>query len=690
LNKVALAVVRFRKTVLSVFIAALLLSILMALGVKVNYDLTLYLPEDSDTTSAMNALEESFGYPQIGEVMVKGVSLVKALELKGEIEKIDGVSNVMWLDDVADITQPVEFLDTETVEAYYKENNALFQVEYTENGYSSLTSDAIDSIRALLSEEVGEGGYAVGGAQAASKALMETTEREVGIISAIAAVIILAILLMLTTSWLEPVLFLVVIGIAVAINMGTNAFIGEISNITQSTQAILQLAISMDYSIFLFERFTAERNAGASVTESVKTAIQKSVTALSGSCLTTVAGFAALGFMDYGIGIDLGRVLVKGILISLLSVVFLLPVLIMYCAPLLEKLRHRSLLPNLNGFAKLVVKGRFVFLALCLIIAIPAFLAQRNNHFLYGEAGINQQGTEIYEEQRQIYDLFGEQNQVLLLYPHGDIVSETALAADLQDKDYIKSVQGIVTLADPTIPREILPKELLDNFCTDQYDRMILMLDLPGESEETFKAVEDIRKTAAAYYKEYYLAGNSTGIYDIKQVVETDFSKVNAISIVAVMIIILIVFRSLSLPFILTLVIEISIWLNMSIPYFQGSTMSFVGYMIISSIQLGATIDYAILLSDRYLEFRITMDKREAARKAIATAGGSIFTSFLILGTAGITLGIVSQTAAISEMGILIGRGAFMSGVMVLVLLPQLLILFDKVILKTTSIKKHQ
>lgn len=690
MNKVAEAVVRFRKTILAVFIAAFLLSIIMVFGVRVNYDLTRYLPADSDTTRAMNALEGSFGYPQIGEVMVKGVSLLQAIELKGEIERIEGVSNVMWLDDVADITQPVEFLDPETVEAYYKENNALFQVEYLENGYSSLTSAAIDKIRALLSGSVGEGNFAIGGAQAASKALMETTEREVVVISIIAAVIILGILLMLTTSWLEPVLFLVVIGVAVAINMGTNAFIGEISNITQSTQAILQLAISMDYSIFLFERFTAERKEGATVNEAVKTAIRKSVTALSGSCLTTVAGFAALGFMNYGIGIDLGRVLVKGILISLLSVNFLLPVLICYSAPLLERLRHRSLLPNLEGFAKLVVRGRLIFLVLCLIIAIPAYLAQQNNSFLYGEAGINQKGSQIYEEQKQIYDLFGEHNQVILLYPHGDIIAEKSLAAELQDKEYIKSVQGIVTLADPTIPREMLPEELLENFCTDSYDRMILMLALPDESEETFKAVEDIRKTASGYYDEYYLAGSSTGIYDIKQVVETDFGKVNTISIVAVMIIVLVVFRSFSLPFILTLVIEISIWLNMSIPYFQGSTMSFVGYMIISSIQLGATIDYAILLSDRYLELRTTLSKREAARKAIATAGGSIFTSFLILGTAGLTLGIVSQTAAISEMGILIGRGAFMSGVLVLVLLPQLLVLLDKPIIKTTSMKKYK
>jgi len=466
--------------------------------------------------------------------------------------------------------------------------------------------------------------------------------------------------------------------------MGSNIFVGRISNVTQSTQAILQMAISMDYSIFLFERFMFERENGASVTEAVKTAVKKSVVSLSGSSLTTIAGFLALWFMDYGIGFDLGRVLVKGIVISLFTIMTLLPVLILFTAPLLEKLRHRSLMPGLEGFARTVLKGRYIFIVLCFLVMVPAFLAQSRNDFLYGEAGINKEGTEIFDEGKEITDIFGEQNQVVLLVPKGSVASETALADDLGDKEYVKSLQSIPTLADPAIPREILPGELTDNFASDEYVRMIIMLDVPSESEETFAAVEDLKNTISGYYDEYYLAGSSTAIYDIKQVVETDYNTVNTISILSVMFIILIVFRSLSLPFILTFVIEISIWINMSIPYFAGNTLSFVGYLIVSSVQLGATIDYAILLADRYLEYREILPKRDAAMKAVSTSGGSGFTSFLILGTAGLSLGIVSQTAAISELGTLIGRGAFMSGVMVLILLPQLLVIFDPVIMRTT------
>jgi predicted RND superfamily exporter protein len=283
-----------------------------------------------------------------------------------------------------------------------------------------------------------------------------------------------------------------------------------------------------------------------------------------------------------------------------------------------------------------------------------------------------------------ISGVFGEQNQAVIMVPLGHFESEAELSEVLGKKDYVKSVQSISALADPAIPIEFLPTELTENFVSEDYARIILMLDVPLESEETFGAVEDLENTISEYYEEYYLAGNSTAIYDIKQVVETDYQTVNTISIIAVMLIILFVFRSLSLPFILTFVIEVAIWLNMAIPYFAGSTLSFVGYLIISSVQLGATIDYAILLADRYMEFRETLPKREAAIEAVVSAGGSIFTSFLILGSAGLSLGFISQTAAISELGILIGRGAFISGIMVLTLLPALLVLFDGAIMRTT------
>lgn len=682
--RIAEAVVRFHKVILVVFIVAAVICVLLALGVKVNYDMTKYLPQDSNLAKSVEVLEDSFGYPEVGTVMLRDLSIPQVIQLKEEIEELDGVYQVMWLDDVADITQPIEFLDSDLTDIYYKDGNALLQITYFENGYSPLTSKTINTIRNILTDRVGEDGYAMGGSQFASKALAETADKEVTRISIIVALLILIILLLLTDSWLAPVLYLGVIGVAVIINMGTNIFFGEISNVSQSTQAILQLAISMDYSIFLFERFSSERASGAIVEDAVKTAIMKSTTALAGSSITTVAGFLALWFMDYGIGFDLGRVLVKGILISLISVMTLLPVLIKLTAPLLEKSSHRSLLPRLRGYARFTQKAKLMFIGLCILLMIPAFLAQQNNNFIYGETGINREGSDIYEEELMISGVFGEQNQAVIMVPLGHFESEAELSEVLGKKDYVKSVQSISALADPAIPIEFLPTELTENFVSEDYARIILMLDVPLESEETFGAVEDLENTISEYYEEYYLAGNSTAIYDIKQVVETDYQTVNTISIIAVMLIILFVFRSLSLPFILTFVIEVAIWLNMAIPYFAGSTLSFVGYLIISSVQLGATIDYAILLTDRYMEFRETLPKREAAIEAVVSAGGSIFTSFLILGSAGLSLGFISQTAAISELGILIGRGAFISGIMVLTLLPALLVLFDGAIMRTT------
>lgn len=690
MERIAEAVVRFRKGILVLFIIAAVVCMFLSLGVKINYDMTEYLPKDSNLAKSVEVLKENFGNTEVGTVMLRGLSIPQVIQIKEEIEGIEGVYQVMWLDDVVDITQPIEFIDPGIAENYYIDGNALLQITYFENGYSPLTGKAIDNIREMLSDRIGADGFAMGGSQFAAKALVETADKEVTKISIVAALLILVILLLLTNSWLAPVLYLGVIGVAVAINMGTNIFFGEISNVSHSTQAILQLAISMDYSIFLFERFTSERSGGASVEEAVKAAVRKSTIALAGSSLTTVAGFLALWFMDYGIGFDLGRVLVKGIIISLISVMTLLPVLILFTAPLLEKTGHRSLLPRLNGYAKITQKVKYAFIGLCIVLLIPAFLAQQNNNFIFGETGINREGSDIYEEEQLINSAFGKQNQVVIMVSKGHAVAEIALSEVLEGKDYVKSVQSISTLADPAIPVEFLPSELTENFLSGDFARIILWMDVPVESDETFAAVEDLEGTVSEYYDEYYLAGNSTAIYDIKQVVETDYGIVNTLSIVAVMLIILVVFRSLSIPLILTFVIEAAIWINMSVPYFTGSTLSFVGYLIISSVQLGATIDYAILLADRYLEHRETLPKREAAIEAVSSAGGSIFTSFLILASAGLSLGFISQTAAISELGILIGRGAFISGIMVLTLLPELLVMFDGIIMKTTLRPKRR
>lgn len=657
------------------------------LFVNVNYDLTSYLPDDADTMVAISTIRDEFGYPGSAELMVTDISIPLALELKERVAGVGGVKSVMWLDDVADVNMPVSMQDSGLVETYYKDGAARFQLEFWENGYSEKTISAIREIRELA-EESG-GGTAMTGDAVSAGNLLEATSREMLLISGIAIVIIIGILLFATTSWIEPALFLVVIGVAIGINMGTDAIFGSVSYITKSCEALLQLAISIDYSLILFHRFKEERERTGDVKSAMQTAISKSVVSLGASCLTTVAGFAALTFMRYGIGRDLGFVLLKGILISLISVIFLLPALILYTVKWLDRTAHKSRMPKLKGFQRGVFRIRRVLVPVLVVIAIPAFLASQRNHFMYGDAGISaQEDSPAYIETKMIRDTFGSHRLSVLLVPSGDPSAESRLARELSEKDYVTDVTALSTVADSAVPRSLLPESLVDRFESENYARMLIYTSLEGESQYNFDCVADMKATVAAYYPDnYHIAGQAEGIANIKEIVESDFPVVNLISIGLVLLIILISFRSLSIPVLLTFVIELSIWINMSVPYFTDTPLTFLGYIIVSSIQLGATIDYAILLTDRYMEARIRLPKQEAMHFALDQSVGSILTSASLFAVAGISMYIFSNTSAISEIGLLIGRGAILSGLMVLVLLPLLLVMADKIIQKTTMRK---
>lgn len=676
LGKISEHIVRKRRLILLLFGLLTLLSILLVPTVRVNYNMSKYLPEDMPTKEALMVMEEEFGLGGTAQVMLTEVSIVEAKEIKNRIADIKGVKSVTWLDDIADITQPLEILDAELVEEYYQENSALLLIEFTEDDYSLLTGSALEEIRQLAKDKVMLRGPAV-----TAKAMRETTSKEIIQIVAFVLPVFLLILILSTSSWFESVLFIAVIGISVIINMGTNFIFGEVSFMTQMSGAVLQFAIAMDYSIFLLHRFAEERASGAGVEEAMKRALYKSFTSISASALTTVAGFVALIFMRYQIGMDMGLVLAKGILLSLLSVLLLLPAMTIYSDRLIERTQHRSFMPSFQGFGRVAVKLRYIILALVMIIILPAFRGQAANHFLYGEASIAlSEGTKQAQEEAQISAIFGPYNPMVLLVPSGNIAKEAALADKLQHLDTVDSIQALVTIADSAIAREMLPDELVERFETSNYSRFILFLNTEIEGEKAFQAVDQVDALVASYYGEnYILVGSSASVRDIKTVVEEDFTRVNMISILAVGLILLFSFRSLLLPVILVFVIETSVWINMSVPYFMNSTLNFIGYMIVSSVQLGGTVDYAILLTTRYLDNRKTMVKREAASKAISDAGGSILTSAAILGSAGFILGGVSSIAGISELGILIGRGALLSLLLVLIMLPLFLVLFDQV-----------
>jgi len=689
LKRMAQIIVRRRKMILILFSIVTFLSLFLIPAVRVNYDMSEYLPEDMPTKKAMEVLDKEFGLNGSAQVMVTKLSIPKAKELKDKILLVKGVKSVTWLDDLVDIRKPIEILDKDIVDGFYKDGAALYQVVFDEDDYSLLVGTALDEIRTAAGSNA-----AIRGPAVAAKAVRETTSKEIVTIVAFVLPIFLLILLLSTSSWFEPILFITVIGVSVLINMGTNFVFGEISFMTQMSAAVLQFAIAMDYSIFLLHRFAEERATGAGVEDAMRRALYKSFSSILASSLTTVAGFVALMFMRYRIGMDMGLVLAKGIIFSLVSVLLLLPALAIFGDKIIDRTHHKLFLPSFKKFGHVVVKFRFAIVALLLITLIPAFRGQSANHFFYGESSIALgEGTQPAIEESQIKVAFGSYNPIVLMVPSGNIAKETALAGRLELLASVNSVQALATLADSAIARDMLPVKVVEQFETANYSRMIIDLNTEVESTAAFLAVDQVTELAQSYYGEkFILVGSSASIRDIKDVVEVDFTRVNLISILAVALILLFTFRSLLLPGILILVIEASIWINMSIPYFTNSSLNFIGYMIVSAIQLGGTIDYAILLTDRYTDNRKSMEKKEAAAKAVSDAGGSILTSAGILCSAGFILGKVSSIAGISELGILIGRGALLSSLLVFILLPQLLVIFDKAIkwstLKDSTLSK--
>ena len=677
-------ILKYKKSILVFFIIATVISLFTSSMVNINYNIMDYLPEEAPSTKALDVMNEEYdkGAANV-RVVLKDVSIVDALKYKEKIKKVDGVDDIQWLDDVVNIKEPLELQNQDTIESWYKNNEALFSITVNEDKEES----AIDEI----GEIIGENGMISGSAVNIVFA-QETTEKELIKMMVILIPIILIILFLTTSSWFEPVLFLSTIGIAIIINSGTNLILGEISFVTKAAGSILQLAVSMDYSIFLLHRFSEFRNEGLAVKEAMKEAILKSVSSILSSGLTTVVGFAALIVMKFKIGPDMGFVMLKAICLSLISVLVLLPVLALYCYKLIDKTQHKSFMPKFNKFAKVSYKFRHISIILFLLLLIPCFLAQQNNSFSYGASEIySDESTKIGHDTAAINKEFGKTNPLVLMVPKGDLVSERALCDELENIDKITSITSYAETVGITIPTEYVPDDTLSQLISDNYSRFIIVANVKVEGDETFALIDEIRNLAYKYYDDsYYFLGESVNTLDLKETIEDDNKKVNAISIIAIMIILLLTFKSLSLPIILVLVIEFSIWSNLTFNYFIGNDVFYIAYLIISSIQLGATIDYAILFTNRYIENRETMNKKEATQATISTTTVSILTSASILATAGIILGEISTNSIIAQLGILVGRGAILSLILVLFVLPALLMLLDKLIAKTTKKNKGE
>jgi predicted RND superfamily exporter protein len=468
--------------------------------------------------------------------------------------------------------------------------------------------------------------------------------------------------------------------------MGTNFIFGEISYMTFACAAILQLAVSMDYSIFLLHRFELERQTESDPGKAMAKAAAASFSSIMASGTTTIVGFIALIFMSYTIGADMGLVLAKGIVFSLLTVMILLPAITVGFTKAIDKTKHKRLLPNMKKVQQLLNgKAKYVVIALLVIVSVVCFMAQNNNTYLYSTNNVGDEKQNTINE--KIKQEFGESNEFVILVPKGNEVSEYGMAQELESLPYVRSVQGLYSFIDPTVPDSIVPESVKDELISEHYSRYIVDVNAAVETQKAFNAVTEIRQISSKWFEGSYVTGASPVIFDIQNATSGDFSLVTWLSILFVGIIILVTFRSITLPVILMFIIETSIWINMSVPYFSGEPMIFIGYMVISSVQLGATLDYAILMTNYYLEGRKTLGKKEASEYAAEKAGMSIVMSALVLSSAGFVVSATFNQQAMSQLGALIGRGALLSGFLTIFVLPQVLILLDKLIIKTSFLK---
>ena len=667
------AIIRHRKMVLIIFIIAAIICALLFPMVVVKYNMAEYLPPDAQSTRALELIKDEFaGALPNANVTVRDVSLVEALAMKQEIAGLEHISEVLWLDDITDLRQPLEMGDKDTIENYYKDRTAYYSAVIIKGS----EKEGIDELRALLGNK-----GTVTGEASEIEFVQSAANTEVMNAMIILLPLILLILILSTTSWIEPLLFLAAIGMSVVINMGTNSFFGGVSFLTNAVTPILQLAVSLDYAIFLLHSFSRNRKNGVDIDTAMREAIKESFSTVAASASTTLFGFMALLFMSFRLGADLGLSLAKGIVFSFISVMIFLPALTMSVYKVLDKTRHRELIPTFSNVHNILRKVAIPAIVIIAVIIIPCFLGQSQTDFLYGyQAAFDEMiGQDINNTEDQ------RSTVMVLLVPRGDIVREELLSNDLLTLSHVTSVTSYAKTVGAGIPPEFLDSSITDQFYSEHFARYIVYVDTPQEGDAAFATVEEITAMAEGYYPEgIYSAGQSANLYDIKTVVRSDNSLTNLIAIIAIFIVLLITFKSGILPFLLLFTIEAAIWINLSIPYFTGTPINYVGYLVLNTVQLGATVDYAILLTMTYMRNRQTMLKNEAIHRALGSSFRSILVSAATLAMAGFTLSGTSSNSLIADIGMLLGRGTLLSMTMVLVFLPAMLMIFDKAIGKTT------
>ena len=676
LKKMAHFIVQRGRIIEKFFIAMTILCAVCYPFVGVNYDLSKYLPDFAPTKQALDVMEKEFGYPGMARIMVKDVTLPEARTIRQRISRVDGVDLVVGPDLAANVYSTDAFIKNSLTDRFYKDGNAVYQIIFEDGDSDASTHKAINEIYGIVGRDRG----CFAGSAVSSKERQESITREIAMAIGMAVVIIWLILTLTTTSWFEPFLFILVMAVAIVLNMGSNIMFGRISFFTFSTAAILQLAVSMDYSIFLLHTYTAIKQSGVDSRPAMEAAIEKSCSSILASGATTIVGFLVIALMKFTIGRDVGFVLTKGIVCSLVTVLFLMPTLILRFDKKIEKTAHRSFLPPLDGLGKLMYRIRIPVLAAAAFCAVPCYFGQSMNYFYYGDDALGSgPGTRVYEDSRAIEDVFGKSNVIIAMVPNGNVIKERRLTEELEDQEFIDYALSMAGTLPQGIPESFLPETVTKQLRTGSYARILISMENREESSYSFQCSEKLTEIVKKYYPEdSYVIGMTPTTIDIRDILTDDYNRVSIISLAGVALVVMLTFHSVMVPILVIIPIEVAIYLNMTIPYIIGDSMVYIGYIIVSCLQLGATIDYSILMTNNYMEFRETIGSREAAVTAIAKSAISILTSGGILTVVGYLLYFTSSIQAISQVGRLVGRGALLSMLLVLSLLPALLAAFDK------------
>lgn len=666
------------KLIEKIFAVLFVISAICVPFVGINYDMSKYLPQDMPSKVGINLMEEEFGYPGTARVMISDVSIYEAKTYKDRILAIEGVDSVIWADSKIDINQSDLFIPYDQIEDYYKDGYALMDITFTGNDSAHSTRQAIEAIEAML----GDKGY-LSGPAVQDKFLNDVLSKEMLLILIFGTLLILTILTLGTNSWFEPVLFLTVIFVSIVINLGSNIIWGEISSITFSIAAVLQLAVAMDYTIILLDNFTKERKRQAGVEEALANSIRKSIIPIASAGTAAIVGFSALVLMRFSIGKDIGLVLAKGIAISMVTVMLLTPAFVLRWYRLIEKTEHKPLVPAFDRVSEKIYRYRYVILIVLLLLAIPSSVGKDMTDFSFGNQAMGlTPGTQLYADDEKITAIFGRHNLVMAIVPNTSLVTEARLSEELESLPYVKYVRSLANSLPEGVTPDILPESVISQLHSEDYARILIPIKTSIESELAFNSVNEITAIVKKYYPDNsFVIGNTPSTMDIKEVIVEDWHAIDKLALLGVALAIMLTFRSLALPIVLMIPIEMAVFINMTVPYLMGERIMFMGYMIVCCLQLGATIDYSIVMTYHYLAQRKLYGKVEASKKASAASMLPILTSGLILAVAGYGLTLLSSVSAIADLGHLVGRGALLSMLMVIALLPNLFVWADRMII---------